>query len=86
VTSAAVHLVQLSDAELAALRQLPDLLRRLGKQANAGGKLTLVAAARRIKRRTADVQAAIVAKKLPARRQGRRWSIDVRDLDEWARR
>ncbi len=49
-----------------------------------GESLSLTQAARRVKRRTADVAAALNAGELKGRLDGRRWRIRAADLATWA--
>ncbi len=80
----AVHLVQLTDAELAALRSLPALVEHLQAAKDSTSMLPLTVAARRVRRRTAVVAAAIASGALPAKRSGRTWRILASDADAWA--
>ncbi len=81
---AAVHLVQLTEVELSALRALPALVEHLEAAKASTSLLPLTVAARRVRRRTADVAAAIASGALPAKRSGRTWRILASDADAWA--
>lgn len=80
----AVHLVALSEQELEALRSLPALVEHLRATRAESAVLTLTAAAKRVRRRIADVAAAVSSGVLPAKRRGRTWAIVAKDADRWA--
>lgn len=80
----AVHLVALTDLELEALRALPALVQHLDAAQAKTSTLSLTAAARRVRRRTADVALAVQRGVLRAKRTGRTWKIIAADVDAWA--
>jgi hypothetical protein len=84
--SSPVVLVQLDEATIAALRELPVLMEHLRRQASASSILSLREAARRAKRRTGEVSAALKCGALPATRNGRNWRVRASDLDLWAQK
>lgn len=85
-TPSPVFLLALDEELAAAIKRLPAILAHLDAQKAQTSTLSLTAASRRIRRRTADVADAIKSGALKAKRDGRTWRIIAADADRWAQR